>query len=186
MYYLEILFIAISLSMDSFAVAIAGSLSARRLTWPQILRAAFVFGFFHSLFAALGWLLSQSFKELVERFDHWVAFVLLLSIGSKMIWESVKVHPEKRSFNIERFAVLLVLSVAISIDSLVVGMGLGFLERPVLLPVIIIGIVTILVSFVGFVLGIKNGFRFLGNKAEFVGGLLLIIIGIRIFAQHIS
>lgn len=109
--------------MDSFAVSLAGGLSSSKCKLPQIFRAAIFFGLFHALFAYLGWLLSQSFKELIEQVDHWIAFDLLLGIGGKMVWESVRVPPDKRSFIIERIMVLSGLSIAISLDSLIVGMG---------------------------------------------------------------
>lgn len=182
---IEILLIAIGLSMDSFAVSLAGGISCRKITSVVVLRTAMFLGFFQGAFAGLGWLLSHSFKHLIERYDHWIAFVLLLAIGGKMILESLKSKTEDKAFNIENYLVLLGLSVATSIDALIVGMGLGFLELPVLSSVLIIAIVTLLFSLGGFFLGCRNGFRLLGNRAEMLGGLILIGIGVRVLVQHL-
>jgi manganese efflux pump family protein len=184
--FVEILLIATGLSMDSFAVSLAVGMSHKKMRWPVVLRAVIFFGIFQGGFAALGWWFSQSFKEMIEHFDHWVAFALLLAIGSKMIWESIRSNPGDRSFNVEKYLILIGLSIATSIDALIVGMGLGFLEMPILLSVVLIGLVTIIFSLTGFILGIKNGFRLLGNRAEMLGGLILIGIGINMLIQHLN
>jgi putative Mn2+ efflux pump MntP len=184
-FFSEILLIAVGLSMDSFAVSLACGASYNKLRWPLVMRAVLFFGLFQGAFAGLGWFMSQSFKELIEQFDHWVAFILLLGIGGKMIWESFGNKPGDRSFNIENYLILLGLSVATSIDALIVGMGLGFLESPVFISVILIAVVTVLFSLTGFFLSVKNGFRMLGNRGELVGGLILIGIGFKVLIQHL-
>lgn len=183
---IEILLIAIGLSMDSFAVSLAGGVSHKKFNRIAVLRTAVFFGVFQGAFAGLGWLLSLSFREMIEKIDHWVAFALLFAIGSKMILESFKSRPEDKTFNIENYLVLLSLSVATSIDALIVGMGLGFLELPVISSVLIITTVTFLFSLAGFFLGCRNGFRLLGNRAELLGGLILIGIGVHVLIRHLQ
>lgn len=186
MHFAEILIIAIGLSMDSFAVSVAVGMAHKNMRKTAILRAVVFFGVFQAAFAGLGWLLSQGFKEMIEHIDHWVAFALLLAIGSKMVWESLKLKPGERVFNIESYMVLIGLSVATSIDALIVGMSLGFMDMPVSVSVLVIGIVTLIFSSSGFCIGIKNGFRLLEKRSEFIGGLILIGIGIRVLIQHLT
>jgi len=171
--------------MDSFAVSVAAGIAHKKMRKIVILRAVVFFGVFQALFAGLGWLLSQGFKEMIEQIDHWVAFALLVAIGSKMIWESQKLKPGERAFNTENYMVLIGLSVATSIDALIVGMSLGFLDMPVSISVLVIGIVTLIFSTAGFFIGIKNGFRLLEKRAELIGGLILVGIGIRVLAEHL-
>ncbi len=121
---------------------------------------------------------------MIAVFDHWIAFALLAAIGGKMIWAAIKNDPSQRSFNISDYLILIGLSVATSIDALIVGMSLGFLNMPVLFSIAVIGIITVLFSAGGFYLGTYNGFRFLGRNAELIGGLILIGIGIKVLIQH--
>jgi len=171
--------------MDSFAVSLAAGISNKRLGWMALLRAAIFLGAFQAMFAGFGLLLSQSFKEMVAHIDHWIAFALLVAIGGKMIWESFKSKPGDKSFNVENYLILIGLSIATSIDALMVGMSLGFLETPLFSSVLVIGAVTIILSVAGFIIGIKNGFRLLENKAELIGGLILAGIGIKVLVQHL-
>lgn len=150
------------------------------------MRVALFFGFFQGGFAGMGWLLSNFFKQMIEHIDHWIAFLLLLGIGGKMIIESVKPNHPVKTFNVENYLILLGLSVATSIDALIVGMGLGFLEMPVLSSVLIITMITCLFSFTGFILGSKNGFHLLGRRAELIGGLILAGIGIKVLVEHLA
>lgn len=139
----------------------------------------------------IGWLLGFGFQEYVKPVDHWVAFVLLAFLGLKMIWESTKKEEERENVNPLEAKVLLTMSVATSIDALIVGMSLAFVQksetsvwRNILVPVIIIGIVTFIVSMLGILFGKKMGNR-LGKRMEMIGGLVLLFIGIRILAEHL-
>ncbi len=172
--------------MDSFAVSLAVGLSYKELRWVAVVRAMIFFGVFQAAFAGLGWLLGQSLKELIGHVDHWIAFFLLIAIGGKMIRDSIRLKPGERSFNIEKYLILAGLSVATSIDALIVGMSLGFLQVPVVTSVVVIGAITMLFTASGFILGIKNGFRLLGKRAGLLGGIILIAIGIKILVQHLS
>jgi len=173
------------LSMDSFAVSVTAGIAHKKMHKLIFSRVVVFFGVFQALFAGLGWLLSQGFKELIEQIDHWVAFSLLVAIGSKMILESRKIKPGHRAFNIENYMVLIGLSVATSIDSLIVGMSLGLLDMPVFISVFVIGIVTLIFSAAGFFIGIKNGLGLIEKRAELIGGLALIGIGIWVLAEHL-
>lgn len=183
-YFPEIILIAVGLSMDSFAVSLAVGMSYKNMPRHAILRAIAFFGIFQAAFAAFGWLLSRSLKDMIAVFDHWIAFALLAAIGGKMIWAAIKNDPGERSFNISDYLILIGLSVATSIDALIVGMSMGFLDIPVFIFVAVIGIVTVLFSAGGFYLGIRNGFRFLGRNAGLIGGLILIGIGIKVLIRH--
>lgn len=179
--FLELILIAIGLSMDSFAVSLtSGTLHC--VTPKKGLKIALVFALFQALMPVLGWLLGNIFKDLIEKVDHWIAFSLLSIIGLKMIIETFK-KPEERKFNINKNAVLIMLAIATTIDAFVIGISFGFLEVSILKASIIIGIVTFIISYGGICLGKLN--RFIKPRtAELIGGLVLIIIGLKILIEH--
>jgi manganese efflux pump family protein len=181
----EIIFIAIGLSMDTFAVSLAVGMLHKSMRKRIFFRAILFFAVFQSAFAGIGWFVGQSLSEVIGIFDHWVAFILLLGIGGKMIWNSFRPATTSRAFDISDIWILIALSVATSIDALVAGMSIGFLDIPPIVSLTVIGLITALLSLTGFLLGIRNGFRLLGNKAEIAGGLILIGIGIKILFQHL-
>jgi putative Mn2+ efflux pump MntP len=178
-----VLVIGLGVSLDCFAVAIAGSISMRSISVPQAVRASLAFGVFQAAMLALGWLAGNSMVDLIGRFDHWVAFGLLSLVGGKMLWEARKADDDREQGDITRGLPLLILSIATSIDSLAVGLTLGFLESSILIAALIIGSVTFLVSAAGFYAGAKVG-PLLGRWAEVLGGLVLIGIGVRILVAH--
>ncbi len=186
MYLAEVLIIAIGLSMDTFAVSMASGLCKRSLKFGIVLRAVLFLGTFQALFAALGWLLGQYFQHILMQLDHWIAFVLLVAIGGKMIWESIKTDKANETFDIQNWFVLLGLSVATSIDALIVGMGLGFLSTSILQATLVIGAVTIIFATAGFWIARRFGLRFLGKRAELIGGVVLITIGIKVLIEHLA
>ncbi len=144
--------------------------------------AAF-FGLFQALMPILGWLVGNTLHRIISGFDHWLAFGLLLIVGSRMIYESLRPGTEKKldPFNIY---VLFILAIATSIDALAVGLSLSFLGTAIIRPAIIIGIVTFILSFFSLQVGNKIG-HFLERKVEVVGGLILIGIGIKILVEHL-
>jgi len=180
--FLELILIAIGLSMDSFAVSLtSGSLQC--ITHKKGLKIALVFALFQGVMPVLGWLLGITFRDMMEQIDHWVAFSLLFIIGLKMIVEAIKVKPEERQFNINKNYVLFMLAIATTIDAFVVGISFGFLEVSILKAAIIIGIVTFIISYGGICLGKLN--RFIKPRtAELVGGFVLIAMGIKILIEH--
>jgi len=180
----SVLLTALGLSMDCLAVAITGSLSARSHFLHQALRVSFSFGAFQSGMLILGWLAGRGLVNIIEGYDHWIAFALLLLVGARMIYESLSSEDgEDQHTDITRGAALIVLSVATSIDSLAVGLSLAFLRSKILITGVIVGSVTFLVSGAGFLLGRRIGVS-LGRWAGVVGGVVLIGIGVKIILTH--
>lgn len=180
---IEILLIAVGLAMDAFAVSVCKGLAMKKLNWEKAIIIALYFSIFQALMPILGYLLGIAFESIITQIDHWIAFVLLLIIGIKMINEVFE--EEKQSYDDSvNFKVMLVLSIATSIDALAVGITFAFLNTNIILAVSIIGIITFLLS----LLGVKIGNRF-GNKyekkAQIIGGIILIIIGIKILIDHL-
>jgi len=181
---IPILFIAFGLAMDAFSVAISSGLTIKQLRIEKALRIAVSFGLFQAFMPLLGWLAGLSVRDFISSIDHWIALGILSGIGGKMIFESTKMRSHKRQIDISNIYVLLMLSVATSIDALAVGLSLSFLKVSIVMPAIIIGIVTFLLSFFGVFIGIRFG-HFSENKIRLTGGLILIAIGIKILIQHL-
>lgn len=180
----EIILIGLGLAMDCFAVSLSCSMGRCKINKLQALKIAFFFGLFQALMPVIGWLLGLSFKNLISEFDHWMAFGILGAIGIKMIIEAFKKEEEK-NIKITRLWVLAGLSLATSIDALIVGITFAFLEFNILLTVGIIGLVTFIISLTGIYIGKK--FNFINaKKAEIIGGLVLIAIGIKILVEHLN
>ena len=177
--------IAVGLSMDCLAVAIASSISLPGVSHRQILRVALAFGLFQFGMLVGGWYAGQTVVETVEAYDHWIAFSLLLLVGAHMLWEAIRGEEENRKrTDITRGIPLLTLSIATSIDSLGVGLGLAFVESRVWLAALIVGSVCFLITAAGFYTGRRVG-GWLGRWADALGGLVLIGIGIRILITHL-
>jgi putative Mn2+ efflux pump MntP len=178
-----VLLIAVSLAMDSFAVSIAHGMTIRKRRVATGLVMAFSFGLFQALMPVLGWLAGLTFIDLISSFDHWVAFGLLVFIGGKMIY-STRTEPEPEKDAKLTVSVLLMLSVATSIDALAVGLSFSLLQVAITTPVIAIGVVAFLLSFAGFNFGNKLG-KFFERKVQVIGGIVLIAIGIKILLEHL-
>jgi len=181
---LTILAVAVGLAMDAFTVAIAAGIQLGCVTGRQTFRMAFHFGFFQFMMPILGWLAGYAVEDYISTFDHWVALVLLGFIGGKMMYESFE-NTTVPSFKSDptRGWTLLGLSVATSIDAFAVGLSFGVLHEGIWYPSIIIGIVAAGFSVAGLELGCKIG-TFLNRRMEFVGGLILIGIGVKIVLDH--
>lgn len=175
--------IGIGLSMDCFAVAIAAGahLRASRLKTAGIL--ALFFGAFQAGMTLAGYLLASGFASLIADYDHWIAAFLLFIIGGKMLYEGVHEREEEEVPDVLNLSAVTVLAVATSIDALAVGISFAFLGMPVLSPAIIIGVVAALVSCAGVFLGGRLA-HVLGRRADIAGGLILILIGLRILLEH--
>ena len=182
---ISVLLIAVGLSMDCLAVAIGGSISMPRISHRQILRVALAFGIFQFGMLVGGWYAGNTVVDIVENYDHWIAFGLLLLVGAHMLWEAI--HSEEEGFkrtDITKGIPLLTLSIATSIDSLGVGLSLAFVESKVWLAALIVGSVCFLITAAGFYTGRRIG-GWLGRWADVLGGLVLIAIGIRILITHL-
>ena len=180
----EIVFIAIGLAMDAFAVWIWKGLSMKKINYKKAIIIGLYFGLFQALMPVLGYFLGSNFAQLVEKIDHWIAFILLTIIGLNMIKESTSKEEEKRNDKVD-IKTMLLLAVATSIDALTIGITFAFFEVNLLFSVIVIGIITFIISFFGVIIGNKFGDKF-QNKAELFGGTILIIIGLKILLEHLN
>ncbi len=181
---LTFLFLGIGLSFDSFAVSVSCGLMRREIKFKQAVIVAGSLAFFQALFPVLGWLIGEAVKGLISNFDHWIAFGLLAFIGGKMIVEGFKEDGSLTNFNPFKLSVLIGLSIATSIDALVVGLSFGFLDLPILFPVAVIGFVTFVASMLGMLFG-KNISAKRSHHSLILGGIILIAIGIKILVEHL-
>ena len=182
MEFLELLVIAVGVSMDAFAVSVCKGMSVRRLRSSHVLSAAIWFGGFQALMPLAGYFLGVSFAEYVTEFDHWISFVLLGIIGGKMIKESLAGDSVEADPDFS-FRTMLALALATSIDALAVGVSFAFLKVDIWIAVLLIGITTAAFSGVGILVGNRFGAHY-KSKAEFAGGVILVVIGVKILLEH--
>jgi manganese efflux pump family protein len=180
---ISIILIALGLAADCFAVSLSGSV-LKKYNAIQIARTAITFGVFQFSMPVIGWLLGRTIVDIISEFDHWIAFGLLALIGGRMIWEYFKEKEEQEKTDISKGVLLLTLGFATSIDALAVGLGFAFLNINIWFACIVIGIVAIGITLIGFVIGRKAG-PLLGKWAKLAGGLILIGIGLRILITHL-
>ena len=182
---INIILISISLAMDCFAVSIAGGATISKPKITNALKVGLFFGLFQAVMPLIGWSIGFSFRNFIENVDHWIAFSLLLIIGIKMLYEAVKKSPEAKKTDVTRIPTLLILSVATSIDALVIGISLSILDVSIYLSILIIGLFAFAFSVSGYYLGHRIG-KIVGNKVEIIGGIILIGIGIKILIEHLT
>jgi putative Mn2+ efflux pump MntP len=184
--FLIVLGLAFALAMDAFAVSLGTGMALSPATARQTFRLAFAFGLFQFLMPIAGWAAGESFVKYIGRYDHWLAFALLLGVGGRMIFESF--HLERASGaprpDPTRGLSLLVLSIATSLDALAVGLSLAALRAPILYPALVIGLVAFAMTTAGMKLGPALG-KVIGRRAELLGGLILILIGVKILVDHL-
>ena len=181
---IEIIFIGIGLAMDAFAVSVCKGLSMKKINWKNAIIIAIYFGIFQALMPVVGYFLGTAFSSIVESVDHWIAFILLAAIGGNMIKESTDDEVEKRNDNVD-FRTMIVLAIATSIDALAVGVTFAFFKVNLILAIVLIGIITFALSILGVIIGNKFGDK-LQNKAELTGGVILILIGLKILLEHLG
>ena len=184
---LDIILLAIALAMDCFTVSIVSGV-IKKLS-SGIVRMAFLFGFFQAMMPLLGWLGISYFRTYMEAYDHWIAFLMLVFIGGKMIKESFGPE-EEQHFDPSRLHTQLLLAIATSIDALAIGISFactGFTELSQLtMPLLIIGIVSFLFSLIGYHLGRRFGKTITRRiKPELLGGVILVLIGVKILITHV-
>lgn len=183
MTFFELILIALGLSMDCFAVAI-GICACQRQQWKNILKMVFFFGLFQGVMPVIGWMIGESLREMISTFDHWVAFALLAFIGGKMILQSLSSKQDERIHNLT-FGTLVSLSIATSIDALITGLSFGVIGVNILKAAVIIFLITALVTIVGAKLAEKT--QFLPARiAERIGGVVLILIGVKVMVDHLG
>ena len=185
MSFFELFLIGIGLSMDAFAVSVCKGLSMQRIDKKYTLYIGLFFGGFQALMPLLGYFLGSRFAGSIERFDHWIAFILLAFIGFNMIRESREEVKEEQTFAGVNFKELIVLAIATSIDALAVGVTFAFLQVKIVPAVTIIGCTTFALSLAGVYAGNVFGARY-KSRAELTGGVILILIGLKILLEHLG
>ena len=181
---LEIILIAIGLSMDAFAVSVTLGLSVKKPKTKEYLIPGLYFGFFQALMPLIGFFVGVYFARIICHSDHWIAFILLGIIGGKMIKDSFSKDEEKVNHNSFQPAKMLLLSIVTSIDALVIGITFAFLGINIYKAIIIIGLITCCISISGVKIGNMFGARY-KSKAEFIGGAILVILGLKILIKHL-
>ncbi len=184
---LSILFMtAVGLSMDAFAVAICKGLSVKKAKINHMLITGLYFGFFQAAMPLIGYFVGKQFSQYIERFDHWIAFVMLGLIGANMIREALSKDDNEEECNTSfGFKAMFPMAIATSIDALAIGVTYALLPDVKIIPaVLFIGITTFLFSFAGVKIGNVFGARF-KSKAEIAGGIILILIGVKILLEHL-
>lgn len=179
--------VALGLSMDAFAVSVSNGMCFRDFGRKQILEAAFSFGLFQMLMPILGYFAGSTFSSAILSLDHWIALILLGAIGGKMVHDGIVKMHHADAYEVQKpftFQVLILQAVATSIDALAVGIGFAVMQVNIIMAAAFIGIVTLVCCLFGSFLGHRFGV-ILGKRAEIFGGLILIAIGIKIFAEHV-
>ncbi|MGG5460634.1 manganese efflux pump MntP family protein [Clostridium sp. B9] len=199
--FLSIFLTGIGLAMDAFAVSVAKGITLSKIRIKDALKVAFFFGGFQAIMPLIGWGAGIYFADYIKAFDHWIAFILLSFIGGKMLLEAIKERREEGDISIETNEIikeelaikrdkeelsaksLTILAIATSIDALAVGVSFAFLGISIFKSIIIIGIITFVLCFIGVLIGEKLGDIF-KNYAEIIGGIILILIGLNILLEH--
>ena len=180
-----IFLIAVSLALDAFAVSVSSGIAIPGFGWRQAARMGLWFGFFQFMMPLIGWFLGSSVSGYIEAVDHWVAFGLLALIGGRMAWGALRGGEEEAAPADLTAKRLCLLAIATSIDALAVGVSMAFMAVPVLASAVVIGVVAFVLSVVGGLAGRRLGGLF-QKRAELVGGLVLIAIGVKILIEHLS
>ena len=181
---IELFLIAVGLSMDAFAVSVCKGLAMPKCTFKKAAIVGLWFGGFQALMPAIGYILGAQFQEAIASIDHWIAFVLLALIGGNMIREALVDDEEEADASLD-VKTMFLLAVATSIDALAIGITFAFLKVNIIPAVCFIGSVTFIISFAGVKIGNVFGARY-KNKAEIVGGVILILLGLKILLEHLG
>ena len=181
---IELFLIAVGLSMDAFAVSVCKGLAMPKCTFKKVAIVGLWFGGFQALMPAIGYILGAQFQEAIASIDHWIAFVLLALIGGNMIHEALDNDEEEADASLD-VKTMFLLAVATSIDALAIGITFAFLKVNIIPAVCFIGIVTFIISFAGVKIGNVFGASY-KNKAEIVGGVILILLGLKILLEHLG
>ena len=182
----ELLLIAVGLSMDAFSVSICKGLTTQRFSWRTALACGLWFGSFQALMPVVGYFLGAQFQEMIETYAHWIAFGLLFLIGTNMIREAVWGKKEKDENNgFLDFKTMFLLAIATSIDALAIGVSFACIQVNIWIAISIIGVITFLFSILGVKIGNVFGSKY-EKSAEIIGGIILIIIGLKILFEHLG
>jgi putative Mn2+ efflux pump MntP len=184
MSFLSVIFLAIGLAMDAFAVSITGGIVSDRVNFFYAFKIALFFAIFQMGMPWLGWLLGRGVSQYIASYDHWIAFILLFIIGSRMIYESFQDGEKCKPIDFNKISVLIFLAIATSIDAFIAGVSLSLLEININLVIIVIGLITFFLALIGVRIGKVLG-CLVEKYAELTGGVILVIIGIQVLVQHI-
>lgn len=176
--------IALGLSLDSFAVSLSCGVIESEIRFRSAMRIAFILAFFQGGLTVLGFFLGSTVSDYIEKYDHWVAFLLLIILGTRMIIGGMKGNDDRQPLDINSLPVVLTMAVGTSIDAFAVGISLALLNVQIWTAGLIIGAVTFLASMTAIRIGKSAGSR-LGPRVEIIGGIILAAIGIRILAEHL-
>lgn len=179
------LIIAFGLAIDAFAVSVAIGMSIEGNPFHNALRIALYFGLFQAFMPVLGWFIASEMRPIVAQVDHWIAFALLVLVGSKMIFESIRDKGSKARGTSVGTVLLLTFSIATSIDAFAVGISFAFLDSPIIIPVITIGVVTFFLSLVGVLAAGKIEDKG-DKKIGILAGVILIEMGIKVLLEHLQ
>ena len=181
---IEILLISIGLAMDAFAVSVCKGLAMKKMSWKKAITIGLYFGAFQAIMPTIGFSLGTTFERFITNVDHWIAFILLVGIGINMVKEAFDKESENRNDNVD-VKTMLVLSIATSIDALAIGITFACLKIHIVMPVITIGLITFIISVIGVKIGNRFGDKY-EKKAEIMGGVILILLGIKILLEHLG
>lgn len=179
----EIIILSIGLSMDAFSVAMCKGLSIQKMSWKKAIIIALYFGIFQAIMPLIGYGLGIKFQQSIVNIDHWIAFILLTIIGINMIKKIWNEAENENNDNID-FKNMIILAIATSIDALAIGITFAFLKCNIVFSVTCIGIITFILSLIGVKIGNMFGAKY-EKKAQLVGGLILILLGIKILLEHL-
>ena len=182
----ELILLSIGLGMDAFAVSVCKGISMKKMNWKKASLIGLYFGGFQAVMPILGYFFGTSFESFITNIDHWIAFILLVIIGAKMIQEAFQKDKDEDEYN-EDISVkaMLILSIATSIDALAVGITFAFLKVDLVLAFSLIGIITFILSVLGTKIGNRFGDKY-KSKAELIGGIILILMGLKILLEHLG
>lgn len=183
MSYIELLFLSIGLAMDAFAVAVCKGLTLKSMNLNKAYTIAISFGFFQAIMPLIGYLIGSKFQYSIIKYDHWIAFILLTCIGINMFKECLQKNKEDEDEKVDLKSIII-LAIATSIDALAVGITFAFFECNIVFAISNIGIITFLLSFLGVKIGNVFGHKY-EKKALILGGIILIIIGLKILIEHL-
>ena len=181
---IELILLSIGLGMDAFAVSICKGISMKKMDWKKVCIIGLYFGGFQAIMPVIGYFLGSTFESFITNFDHWIAFILLAVIGGNMIKESFSKESESINDDIN-FKAMIVLAIATSIDALAVGITFAFFKVNIIFAITLIGIITFILSVIGTKVGNRFGDKY-ENKAEFIGGVILILLGLKILLEHLG
>ncbi|MEG1139945.1 MAG: manganese efflux pump MntP family protein [Lachnospiraceae bacterium] len=185
--FLELFLTGIGVSMDAFAVSICKGLNMRKMNYAHAFIYALFFGGFQAIMPLIGWILGTGFKNYITAVDHWIAFILLTIIGGKMLYEAFTKKEEEGVNEEERLNLkeVLIMAIATSIDALAIGVTFAFLGVNIWLAIAVIGVTTFIISYFGVVVGNVFGNKY-EKKAEIMGGIILILIGVKLLLEHLG